>query len=39
MKPLAVFAAGPFVERYVTTILLPASGDLPNEIPSPKFNS
>ena len=37
IEPL--LAAAPTPERYVISILLPASGDLPNTLPSPKVIS
>ena len=35
----ARFAPAPFVERYCTSILLPAEGAIPNVCPSPKDSS
>ena len=39
VKDVPLSATAPLVERYVTTILLPGSGFLPKDTPSPKFNS
>ena len=35
----APLAGAPTTDKYSISILLPADGALPNEIPSPKFNS
>ena len=38
VKIVAPFASPPFVDRYETTILLPATGAFPRLTPSPKDN-